>query len=65
MPLTKEAMSADGLDLEFFFSIHDIWWWSREVDAILRRLTIRSQQTRMKDVMNGPGWGEFQSIGDR
>jgi hypothetical protein len=58
-------MSADGLDFEFFFSVHDVWWWSREVDAILGCLAIRSQQTRMKDVMNGPGRGELQSISDR
>jgi hypothetical protein len=58
-------MSADGLDLKFFFSIHDVWWWSREVDAILGRLAIRSQQTRVKDVMNGPGWRKLQSIGNR
>jgi hypothetical protein len=58
-------MSADGFNLEFFFSVHDVWWWSREVDAILGRLAIRGQQTRMKDVMNSPGRGELQSIGDR
>jgi len=58
-------MSADGLDLEFFFSVHDIWRRSREVDAILGRLAIRSQQTCMKDVMNGPGRGKLQSISDR
>jgi hypothetical protein len=65
VPSTEEAMSADGFDLKFLFSVYDIWWWSREVDAVLGRLAIRSQQTRMKDVMDGPGRGEFQSIGDR
>jgi hypothetical protein len=65
MPSTKEAMSADGLDFEFFFSVYDIWWWSREVDAILGRLAIKSQQTCVEDVMNGPGRGKFQSISDR
>jgi hypothetical protein len=61
----EKAMSIDGFDFKFFFSIHDVWWWSREVDAILRRLAIRSQQTCMKDIMDGPGWGKFQSISNR
>jgi hypothetical protein len=64
-PSTKEAMPTDGFDFEFFFSVHNVWGWSREVDAILGRLAIRSQQTCVEDVMNGPGRGKFQSISNR
>ena len=51
------AMIDDGLDLEFFFSINDVWGRPREVVPILVSFSKRRQETGMEDVMNGPGWG--------
>ena len=62
MPFPKEAVIIDGFDFIFFFSIHDVWGWPREVDTILGCFAIRSQQTSMKDVMNGPARGKIQPI---
>ena len=35
MASSKMAMIDDGLDLEFLFSINDVWGWSREVVPVL------------------------------
>ena len=32
---SKMVMIDDGLDLEFFFPINDVWGWSREVVSVL------------------------------
>jgi hypothetical protein len=38
-----EAVSVDGLDFEFFFSINDVWGRSRVVISILLGFMIRRQ----------------------
>ena len=57
-------MIRDGLDFVFLLAVHDVRRRSGEVDAVFGRLAIRSQQTCMEDVMDGPGWGELQAISD-
>ena len=51
------AMIDDGLDLEFFLSINEVWGRFREVVPVLSGFSERHQETGMKDVMNGPGRG--------
>ena len=51
-------------DFEFFFSVHQIRGWPRVVGPVLTRFTIRSQQTRMEYVMDGPGRGKSEPVGD-
>jgi hypothetical protein len=51
-----KAMSGDDLDFEFFFSINDLWGRAWVVIPILLRFLIRSQESSMEDVMDGPGW---------
>ena len=58
-------MITDVFDFVFFLSIHDVRGWLGEVDTVLGRFAIRSQQTRMEDVMNGPARGKVQPIGHR
>ena len=50
-------MIDDGLDLEFFLSINEVWVRFREVVPVLSGFSERHQETGMKDVMNGPGRG--------
>jgi hypothetical protein len=47
----------DGLDLVFLSIFNQLRGWPHVVDPMLRCFTIRGQEGRMKDVMNGPGWG--------
>ena len=51
------VMIDDGLDLEFLFSINDIWGRFRKVVSVLGGFFERCQKAGVKDVMNGPGWG--------
>jgi hypothetical protein len=60
-----KAMICDGLDLKFFFSINDIRWWAQVVVSILPSFAIRSQQSSMEDIMDGPGWGQCELIRHR
>ena len=53
-PFPEVAMVSDGLDLIFFFSINDIWGWSREIGSILFRFLIRGQKAGVEDVVYGP-----------
>ena len=54
-----------GLDFVFFGVFDQFRGWPRVVDPVLRCLAIRGQEGRMKDVMDGPGWGERELIRDR
>ena len=51
------VMIDDGLDLEFFFPINDVWGRPWKVVPVLVSFSERRQETDMEDVMNGPGWG--------
>ena len=55
MPLPKVAMIDDSLDLEFFFSINDVWGRSWKVVSVLVGFSEWRQEAGVKDVMNGPG----------
>ena len=48
-------MIDDSLDLEFFFSINDVWGRSWKVVSVLVGFSERRQEAGVKDVMNGPG----------
>ena len=56
-PLPKVTMINDGLDLEFFFSINDVWGRSWKVVPVLVSFPERRQKPGMEDIMNGPGRG--------
>ena len=55
--LPEIAMIDDGLNLEFFFSINDVWGRSWEVASVLVGFYERRQEAGMEDVMDGPGRG--------
>ena len=55
--LPKVTMIDDGLDLEFFLPINDVWGRSWEVIPVLAGFLERRQETGVEDVMNSPGWG--------
>ena len=55
----------DGLDLVFFGVFDKVRGWPRVVDPVFYSFTIRGQQGRVEDVMDGPGCGELQLIRDR
>ena len=55
----------DGLDFILFGVFDKVRWWPRVVGPMFRGFTIRSQEGRVKDVMDGPGRGELQLICDR
>ena len=58
-------MVSDGLDFIFFFSVDDVWGWSREIGSVLFRLLIRGKQPGVEDIMHCPRGWEVQLIGDR
>jgi hypothetical protein len=60
-----KAVSDDGLDFKFFFSINDFWERARIVIPILLRFLIRSQESSMEDVMDGPGRRQCKLIRHR
>ena len=57
----KVLVIDDGLNFKLLFFINDVWGWSQEVVTILGSLLEWRQEAGMKDVMDGPGWGQFQS----
>ena len=58
-------MTPDGLDLEFFFPVHEVRGRLRKVDPVLISLLIGGQQRGVEHVMNGPGCWQLKSISDR
>ena len=54
-PLSKEAMSHDGLDLVFLFSVNHFGRWAVIVDPVFFCFMIGGQQRGVKDIMDGPG----------
>jgi hypothetical protein len=52
-----KAVINDGLDLVFFGIFDQLRGWPRVIDPVFCRFTIRGQEGRMKDVMDGPGRG--------
>ena len=54
------AMINDGLDFILLLPINDIWGRIRKVVPILTSFPERRQKTGVEDVMNGPGWRQFQ-----
>ena len=66
LSFTSEVMVIDdGLDFIFFGVFDKVRRWPRVVGPVFCRFTIRGQEGRVKDVMDGPGGGEFQLICDR
>jgi hypothetical protein len=63
-PAPKESMPHDFLDFELLFSVNHFGRRVAIVLPMLRSLAIGGQQRGVKDVMNGPGWGEGQLISD-
>ena len=66
-PLPEIAMIDDGLDFVFFFSINDVWGRAWKVVSVLTSFSERRQVPGVEDIMNGPGWRQFQlccHIGD-
>ena len=55
----------DGLDFVLFGVFDKVRWWPRVVGPMFCGFTIRGQEGRVKDVMDGPGCGELQLICDR
>ena len=58
--LSVMAVINDGLDFILLFPINDVWGWTRKVVPILTSFLKRRQEAGVEDVMNGPGWGQFQ-----
>ena len=58
--LPEIAMIDDGLDFVFLLSINDVWGRTREIVSVLTSFSKWGQKPGVKDVMNGPGRGEFQ-----
>ena len=54
----------DGLHFELLFSINKVRGWPRVIGPVLIGFLIRSQQTCVKYVMDGPGRRESESISD-
>ena len=52
------------LHFKFLFSLDQVRGWPRVVGPVLARFLIRSQQTCVKYVMNGPGRGKSEFISD-
>jgi hypothetical protein len=46
----------NGFHFEFFFASYQVRRWSRVIGSVLIGLAIRSQQTCVEDVVDGPGW---------
>ena len=60
-----EAVINNTLYLIFCFSSDKVRWWSHVVGAMGLVFVIRGQEGGMEDVMDGPGHGELELIGDR
>jgi hypothetical protein len=60
-----KAVINDGLNLIFFGIFDQLWGWPRVVDPVLCCFTIGGQKGCMKDVMDGPGWGQGKLICNR
>ena len=60
--MTMEAMVSNGLDFILLFSIHYLRGRFRKIDPMLLCFAIRSQETSMEDVMDGPGWRKLELI---
>ena len=54
----------DSFYFEFLFSRDQVRWWPRVIGPVLFRFAIWGQQTCVKYVMDGPGWGECEFISD-
>ena len=55
----------NGLDFVFFGVFDKVRRWPRVVGPMFCSFTIRGQEGRVKDVMDGPGGGELQLICNR
>ena len=66
LPFTSEVtVINDGLNLVFFSVFDKVRRWSCVVSPVFYGLTIRGQEGRVEDVMNGPGCRELQLICNR
>ena len=63
-PLAMEVMVSDGLDLILLFSIHYLRGRFHKVGPMLFCFAIRCQQASVEDVMDGPGRGKLELIGN-
>jgi len=57
-------MSHDSFDFKFLIPIDHLGWWLGIVGSIFLCFMIAHQQGGMKNVMDGPGWGELEAISD-
>jgi hypothetical protein len=57
------AVIQDCFNFELLFTPYEIRWGPRVVGSVLIGLAIRSQQTGMEDVINGPGRRQLEPIG--
>ena len=62
---SMEVVINDTLHFVFRFSSDKVRWWSRVVGAMSLVFMIGGQERGMEDVMDGPGYGELELIGDR
>ena len=60
-----EAVINDTLHLVLRFSSNKVRWWSRVIGAMGLVFMIGGQEGGVEDVMDGPGYGELELIGDR
>jgi hypothetical protein len=66
LSFTSEVMVInDGLDFVLFDVFDKVRWWPHVVGSVLCGFAIRSQEGRMENVMDGPGYGELQLICNR
>jgi hypothetical protein len=63
-PPPKESMSHDGFHFKLLFSVDHFGWWSVIVRPVFFCFTIGGEKRGMEDVMDGPGRGELELIGD-
>src|ERR1700744_1957781 len=52
----------DLLDFEFFFSVHQVRWWSGKVWSVQFRFLVWGDQICMKHVMNLPVFRDFHTV---
>ena len=62
---SKVTVINDGLDFVLLDVFYEVRRWPRVVGPVFRGFTIRGQEGRVKDIMDGPGGGELQLICDR
>ena len=58
------AVISNGLHFKLLFPVDEVRGWPRVVGPVLIGLSVRGQQTCVKYVMDGPGWGKGESISD-